>query len=269
MKRRSISPTNWGAKSMIFKRAVAKLRAQDWWAISIELAIVIVGVFIGTMVANWNQQRLDAKAADKMLIELRPGLTNFLDFFSTAKTYYATTRAYSDTAFAGWRNDPEVSDKDFVIAAYQASQTYSLGLNAVNWTQIFGGSKLGNIRDPELRVDLANLMTLNFEMIDRPAVETQYRTNVRMAIPEDIQDAIRAQCGDRDIPGKPLTQALPKTCSVDFPAERWATAARGLRDDPQLVKDLRWHRAAIAAFLSNLELFELQTNAVINRIDAD
>ena len=32
---------------MIFKRAVARLRAQDWTAISIELLIVIVGVFIG------------------------------------------------------------------------------------------------------------------------------------------------------------------------------------------------------------------------------
>ena len=37
---------------MIFKRAIAKLRAQDWMAISIELVIVIVGVFIGIWVAN-------------------------------------------------------------------------------------------------------------------------------------------------------------------------------------------------------------------------
>lgn len=257
-----------GGTAMIFKRVVANLRAQNWSAIAIELMIVIVGVFIGTMVANWNQQRLEREAADKMLVELRPGLTNFLDFFSTAKTYYATTRTYSDVAFAGWSSDPAVSDKQFVIAAYQASQTYSLGLNAVTWTQVFGGDKLGNIRDPKLREDLANLMTLNFEMIDRPAVETQYRTNVRMIIPEDIQDAIRAQCGDKDIPGKALTQVLPATCDLNFPSPRWSAAARALRAQPQLVKELRWHRAAIAAFLSNMQLFELQTNAVLRRIDA-
>ena len=33
---------------MIFKRFAANLRAQNWFAIGIELAIVIVGVFIGT-----------------------------------------------------------------------------------------------------------------------------------------------------------------------------------------------------------------------------
>ncbi len=42
---------------MIFKRAVARLGAQDWLAIAIELAIVIIGVFIGIWVANWNQER--------------------------------------------------------------------------------------------------------------------------------------------------------------------------------------------------------------------
>jgi hypothetical protein len=30
---------------MIFKRAVARLRGQDWLAITIELAIVIIGAF--------------------------------------------------------------------------------------------------------------------------------------------------------------------------------------------------------------------------------
>ncbi len=39
---------------MIYKRVGARLRAQDWLAIVIELGIVVLGVFIGTWVANWN-----------------------------------------------------------------------------------------------------------------------------------------------------------------------------------------------------------------------
>lgn len=42
---------------MIYKRVAARLRAQDWVAITIELAIVVVGVFVGTWVADWNQAR--------------------------------------------------------------------------------------------------------------------------------------------------------------------------------------------------------------------
>jgi len=40
---------------MIFKRTVAKLRAQDWFAIAVELGIVILGVFIGNWVNDWCQ----------------------------------------------------------------------------------------------------------------------------------------------------------------------------------------------------------------------
>jgi len=56
--------------------------------------------------------------------------------------YYAVTRRYGDTAFAGWRKDPHVSDRDFVIAAYQSSQKLISGLNNASWSQIFGGDRL-------------------------------------------------------------------------------------------------------------------------------
>ena len=38
---------------MIFKRTVAKLRAQNWFAIAIELAIVTLGVLIALAAQQW------------------------------------------------------------------------------------------------------------------------------------------------------------------------------------------------------------------------
>lgn len=42
---------------MIFRRFAANLRRQDWTAVAVELLIVILGVFIGLQVDNWNQAR--------------------------------------------------------------------------------------------------------------------------------------------------------------------------------------------------------------------
>lgn len=42
---------------MIFKRAVAKLRAQDWVAILIELLIVTVGVLLALAAQQWAEDR--------------------------------------------------------------------------------------------------------------------------------------------------------------------------------------------------------------------
>ena len=133
---------------MIFKRFAAGLRAQNWVAIGIELGIVVVGVFIGTWVANWNQQR-DAKAeTGRMITQLTPQLETLDAYFRNARTYYATTRAYATTAIAGWRGDPKVSDRDFVIAAYQASQINTLGTNSSSWSAILGADRLREIDGP-------------------------------------------------------------------------------------------------------------------------
>ena len=104
---------------MIFKRAAAKLKAQDWTAIGIELVIVIIGVFIGTQVSNWNNVRLEQAKTEQMARDLQPELRVLTNTFKLLTDYYAVTRRYGGTAFAGWRRDPRVSDRDFVIAAYQ------------------------------------------------------------------------------------------------------------------------------------------------------
>lgn len=57
---------------MIYERAVAKLRAQDWLAIAIEFAIVVARVFVGTWVANLNQERAARANTRHLLEQLRP-----------------------------------------------------------------------------------------------------------------------------------------------------------------------------------------------------
>lgn len=244
---------------MFLRRLIKNLRAQNWIAIGIELAIVIVGVFIGTQVSNWNQARIERRQTERMLSELRPGLEHFVGFFDTAKPYYRTTRAYATTAFAGWRGDPRISDAQFVVSAYQASQIYGLEINAVNWARIFGSDQLRSIDNAEIRRGLASLMSVDFADVGPAAVRTRYREQVRQVIPEDIQDMIRDRCGDRPIPRRPLLAYLPAKCQIDLPSERWGEAAAALRANPNLVGELRWHLAAVATFLFNMGKIDQRT----------
>ena len=181
---------------MIFKRAVAKLRAQDWTAIGIELAIVILGVFIGTWVANWNQGRQAQNETRQMLLQLQPELQQLEAFSKSARQYYSTTGHYADTALAGWRNDPAVSDAQFVIAAYQASQVYGFNNNGASWALVFGANELRNIPDAQARQALTRLMTFDYATINISAVQTRYRDRVREVIPDSIQQQVREECGD-------------------------------------------------------------------------
>jgi hypothetical protein len=254
---------------MIYKRAVAKLRAQDWFAIAIELAIVVIGVFIGMQVSNWNEAAAERREAKRMVAEVRPGLVQFDQALESAEQYFATTGRYGDTAFAGWARDPKISDAQFVIAAYQASQITQIAMNGASWTQIYGGTELSKLPDPELRGDLAGVMALDFGQLGLASVATPYRQDVREIIPHDIQQSIRAHCGDTTFRGSAIVTLLPAKCDLDFPAERWTAAARDLRAEPQLVKELRWHRAAVASFVFIAGIFRGRVQRALNRIDLD
>jgi hypothetical protein len=250
---------------MIFKRAVAKLRAQDWTAISIELAIVILGVFIGTWVANWNQVRQGRNQTRQMLLQLQPELQQLEAFSTSARYYYSITGDYAEKALAGWRGDPTVSDADFVIAAYQASQVYGFNNNGASWALVFGAADLRNIPDAQARQALTRLMTFDYSNINLSAVQTRYRDNVRDIIPDSIQQRIRKECGDV-ISGPAGTVLLRATCPIQLDPVLAASTAADLRRDPSLKRQLGQHRSAVSAFLTNLALFDAQADILVDRI---
>lgn len=253
---------------MIYKRFAANLRAQNWFAIAIELAIVIVGVFIGTQVSNWNADRVEKRETQRMLAQLKPNLQSLTDYYASARIYYATTRRYATTAFAGWRRDPAVSDAEFVIAAYQASQIIGIATNSSSWSTVLGADQLRKIEDPQTRYELSFLMSADYSILDTSSVDTPYRQNVRRWIPIELQDAIRERCGDRPRGDASLTTILPPVCDVKLDGKEAAKTAAVLRAHPELVQDLQWHMAAEAALLANLQAFEYSTANLQRRIAA-
>jgi hypothetical protein len=105
-------------------------------------------VFLGTQVSNWNAQRIERADTVQVLRGLKPELRSFLE--DEIGGYYAVTRRYAETAFAGWRGDPGISDRHFVIAAYQASQTNYSARDIGTWSQIFGSDRLRKLDDQRL-----------------------------------------------------------------------------------------------------------------------
>ena len=247
---------------MIYKRFAENLRAQNWFAIAIELAIVIIGVFIGTWVANWNTRRVEQAEARRMLVQLKPSIELLQQYFDGARRYYAVTRQYAAVAQAGWTRDQLVNDSDFVVSAYQASQIMGISTNGVAWAEVLGADRLRQVEDPQLRTDLATLMSSDYSIIDTPAVDTPYRRNVRRLIPIALQDRVRKRCGDQPPTEPAFFPTLPARCPLKLPAAEAAAAARKLREHPEVLDDLQWHMAAQSALIGNFGPFEAATRRV-------
>jgi hypothetical protein len=250
---------------MILRRLTANLKAQNWTAIAIEFVIVVAGVFVGTQVSNWNDDRKQKAETVQVLRGLGPELRNLVANFESLRAYYKVSRHYGDTAFAGWRGDAGISDRDFVIAAYQASQNTFTGVENSSWSQIFGSDRMRNLEDQDLHNELSILMTTDFTAYEKELF-TDYRRHVREVIPEDVQDAIRAECGDKRV-GTLGYVALPPTCTLSLPDDQFLVAAKALRDHPELVGEMRWHFAAIASYVDNIASLETISKRVIARIE--
>lgn len=252
---------------MIFKRAVAKLRAQDWSAIVIELGIVILGVYIGTWVANRNQEQVERDNTIRLLNQFKPEIQYQAQQNERLKTYMAITGDYARVALAGWQGDPNVSDNNFVIAAYEASQATGSAINTQSWASIFGSSQVQNIRDPLLRSRLIRVLSLDSAVTDYRQTQTDYRKNVRQVLPDDVQDAIRARCDDvYPTDGISIPYLSPK-CDLVLPPAQARAAAAALRARPSLVNDLYWHRAAVASMLYNFAGYVRTLQALADAID--
>ena len=238
---------------MILRRLSSGLKEQHWTTIFIELMIVIIGVFIGTQVSNWNEARVQKAQTQRMLDELVPELHAELEFFGSADRYFAITRTYADRTMSGWNDTSRISDSDFVIAAYQASQVNGIGINPDSWSLTFGGEQLRDIEDPLVRRDLEVVLTSDYTPVEFTAVSTPYREQVRHIIPIEIQDEIRNACGDRNVKGRYgiYVIVLPSRCDLKLDPDAARATAAALRAKPGLPAELRWHLAEVATFLAN------------------
>jgi hypothetical protein len=252
---------------MILRRLSKNLQAQNWTAITIDFLIVVLGVFLGIQASNWNQARTDRAETRHLLMRIAPEIDQIIDFAANTRDYYATSRRFAETAYAAWNDDKNVSDNDFVIAAYQASQIHGLG-QSQSWAAVFGADQLRNVDDDRLRIPLARLMAFDVENLNSTAVASRYREDVRMIIPDPVQQAIRRTCGDRLLPGDTSQLMLPKRCPLKLDPATAKRVAADLRANPQLARELRVHLATVDSYLNSLKQYDREARVVRDRLAA-
>lgn len=75
---------------MIIQRMAEGIRTQNWFTVIVEILIVVIGIFLGLQVTEWNQEREDIVAEnqffDRLITDLEHDLTEFEDTQRSAQT---------------------------------------------------------------------------------------------------------------------------------------------------------------------------------------
>ena len=137
---------------MIASRFLQHLKQQHWAGVFIELVIVILGVFIGLQVQDWNTARSARAELDQQLISLRLELEDNQAHFNKFRTeLVGQLDDVNDLRSAFKQDPPTISSKDLDLRLLnvQRIKVFAPDLTALNELAQTGG--LRRIEDPKIR----------------------------------------------------------------------------------------------------------------------
>lgn len=172
---------------MILRRVIQHVRDQNWTAIAIDFVIVVVGVFIGIQVSNWNAARADERRATAYLVRLHDDVSDDLVMLEARKAFWEQTIAAGLDALAADLPAAPTRDEAWrvVRAFHHASNTLPLSLRDGTYTDMVSSGQLGLVSDTDLRDRTTNYYTNSWGVelsSDIPA----YRRAVRRVVPPDV-----------------------------------------------------------------------------------
>jgi hypothetical protein len=223
---------------MMLSRIAQHMKQQHWTGVFIELVIVILGVFIGLQVDNWNQARADARLGHDYARRLTRDLTENLAGVRAQSAYY---QAVLDSVRRtdALLNSADPDPRELVVNAYRASEITYIAPVRATWDQIVSSGHLGLLPKRAVESGLSRYYAFDVaRSVYDMGVDSAYRKLVRGIIPLDMQRAIRAGCSDvRNRRGNIM--GFAKHCQFTADPAALAKVAAALRSNPVVATDLR------------------------------
>lgn len=221
---------------MIGRRVRGNFAKLNWFAVTVDLAIVVIGVFLGTQASNWNQDRLDRRRGAEYRRRLVIDLAATERVMAALQAYSNEVKGHGEAAIAVIEEPSRPAGKPFLIDAYQASQALVYSSRHVTYDEIVSAGGLELVGPPALRQKISNYYWRMDRLLGLDAGSSTYREMLRTAMPNAVQRAIRANCDERrtNVGDYLIIPSLPATCEVAVDPAVAALAAARVRAWPGL-----------------------------------
>ncbi len=183
---------------MRYRRLLENLRRQDWTAVVIDFVIVVVGVFIGIQVANWNEARRETLRGEQFLTRIGVDLAADIAAMDQRLVFWRKVVLHGQGAIDYAESGKTVAGSAWktVLAFYQASQLYPYGPRDTTYQEMRNAGELGLVRDPALTAALADYYITGpgFQANFLLRFEPEYRKLVRGVTPQKVAAHVWAHC---------------------------------------------------------------------------
>jgi hypothetical protein len=205
--------------------------------------VVVLGIFIGLQVTDWNEDRKHARLTAGYIASLRADLAidqrsaeQRVRYFSTVQSYGEVALAYLNAAQAG---QPTTDPVTSLIALQLASNAWEYRQPRATYDDLRATGNLPLLGDMALRIEVASFYQQTEQKQTQLELTPEYRRHIRMLIPPDLQQLIQETC-ERTSNDVYLTLTLDPACKVNLPLDRTARTLAAIVASPGIVGDLTY-----------------------------
>lgn len=221
---------------MLLRRITKHVKDQNWFAVWIDFVIVVVGVFLGIQIGNWNEARLSNLQEAEYLEQLRNEIASNADMARMQSTFV-------DRLIEGGRNGLDFLEKgepcqveceDLIIDLFHASQIWGTEFFSEKYQET---NRRGIPSHEPLRLTIQSIHSYLTGWDTVNSTPPAYRERIRGYIPVDALEALWRDCYDiTDAPNELMTFG----CKSALAEMELAPALSQMQDDPELIRSLRY-----------------------------
>ena len=151
---------------MILRRVIAHFKKQEWTAIGLDFLIVVVGVFIGIQVANWNEGRAERIAEERYLTRLyadtQANIAELEELVSVHERRAAILADMENALLTGGEPPPP-ADLHGVLCRFFVQP--GVELQQATYGELVSSGNLSILRDEKLRILLSRQQAAQAEIV--------------------------------------------------------------------------------------------------------
>lgn len=221
---------------MILRQIAEHLRARDWSTVVIEFVIVVVGIFVGLEVSNWNEERKLASQERAYLEQVREEIEDNITSVEYKARYTAVVVAAGQRALDYLESDGDCEDEcaGLLVDFFHASQVWGTEYVTAAFRE---AERLGFPANPAIR-ETVQAYYLFFDGWDAVnAFAPAYRETVRGHIPPQVFVPLWRDC--YSLTGGQLEQ-LTRGCIDELHMLDTGSILRRIHADSLLASQLRY-----------------------------
>jgi hypothetical protein len=204
---------------MLLRRVIEHVKAQNWTAVALDFVIVVMGVFIGIQVSNWNAARADSAKAESYLARIADDLSTVQTSMQSGLDMGAWVEAHMLSAIDALSAPERPATAEFLVDTYVSGYMLTGIVPRDSLKELMSSDAFDRIQNAETRERLKRFDRVAQNAEAEFSAVTDYQSRYRRAMPPRVIGHLRQFCYDggagRSLEGL-VRFEVPDTCPPDL-----------------------------------------------------